>query len=114
MQPIYTRLRERSRQIVATFPPPEFYQAHSRAHEFSTRFFKKDPAISQLHEFVADNLEDDFGHGLQHAIKVTIDAGLMKPGVRCFFGVLLGLGLAVGDNSVLIYFAVLLRYLDIL
>ena len=77
MQPIYTRLRERSRQIVATFPLPDFYQAHSQAYESSSRFFKKDPAISQLHGFVADNLEDDFGHGLQHAIKVTIDAGAL-------------------------------------
>ncbi len=77
MQPIYTRLRERARQIVATFPPPDFYQAHSRAYEFSTLFFKKDPAITQLHGYVADNLDDDFGHGLQHAIKVTIDAGAL-------------------------------------
>ena len=27
--------------------------------------------------FVSDNLDDDFGHGLQHAIKVTIDAGAL-------------------------------------
>ncbi|NNL78358.1 MAG: HD domain-containing protein [Desulfobacterales bacterium] len=77
MKPIYNQLRERARQIVATYPPPDFYQAHSRAYEFSTRFFKTDPAISQLHGFVGDNLEDDFGHGLQHAIKVTIDAGAL-------------------------------------
>jgi len=77
MQPIYTRLRERARQIVSTFPPPDFYQDHSQAHEFSRRFFKNDLTIRQLHGFVADNLEDDFGHGLQHAIKVTIDAGTL-------------------------------------
>ena len=77
MQPIYARLRERARQIVSTFPPPEFYRDHSLAYEFSKRFFKNDPEIRQLHEFVSDNLEDDYGHGLQHAIKVTIDAGAL-------------------------------------
>ena len=77
MQPIYARLRERARQIVSTFPSPDFYQNHFKAYEFSRRFFKVDPLIRQLHGFVADNLDDDFGHGLQHAIKVTIDAGAL-------------------------------------
>ena len=77
MQPIYLRLRERARQIVSTFPPPDFYRDHFQACEFSRRFFKNDPEIRQLHGFVAANLEDDFGHGLQHAIKVTIDAGAL-------------------------------------
>ena len=77
MQPIYARLRERARQIVSTFPPPDFYQNHFKAFEFSRRFFKNDPLLRQLHGFVADNLDDDFGHGLQHAIKVTIDAGAL-------------------------------------
>ena len=77
MQPIYVRLRERARQIVSTFPPPDFYQDHSRAYEFSKRFLKNDPAIKSLHGFVADHLEDNFGHGLQHAVKVTVDAGAL-------------------------------------
>jgi len=77
MQPIYVRLRERARQIVSTFPPPDFYQDHSRAYEYSRRFFKNDPELKKLHGFVADHLEDNFGHGLQHAVKVTIDAGAL-------------------------------------
>jgi hypothetical protein len=77
MQPIYIRLRERARQIVAEFPSPDFYRDHSEACEFSRRFFNNDPEIRQLYKFVAENLEDDFGHGLQHAIKVTIDAGAL-------------------------------------
>ena len=77
MQPIYVRLRDRARQIVSTFPSPDFYQDHSEACEFSRRFFNNDPEIRQLHGFVTENLEDDFGHGLQHAIKVTIDAGAL-------------------------------------
>jgi hypothetical protein len=77
MQPIYVRLRKRARQIVSTFPPPDFYQDQSRAYEFSKRFLITDPAIKKLHGFVADHLEDNFGHGLQHAVKVTIDAGAL-------------------------------------
>jgi hypothetical protein len=77
MQPIYTRLRERARQIVSTFPPADFYLEQSRACEFSKRFLKSDPAIKKLHGYVADYLEDNFGHGLQHAVKVTIDAGAL-------------------------------------
>ena len=77
MRPIYARLRERACQIVSTFPPPVFYQDQSRAYEFSKDFFKSDPAIKKLHGFVADHLEDNFGHGLQHAVKVTVDAGAL-------------------------------------
>ncbi len=77
MQPIYERLRERARQIVTTFPTPDFYQDQSRAHEFSRHFFENNPSLKKLHGFVAGYLEDDFGHGLQHAVKVTIDAGAL-------------------------------------
>ena len=77
MQSIYARLREQAREIVASFPPPDFYQDQSQAYDYSSRFFKTDPEIRKLCRFVGDNLDDDFGHGLQHAIKVTIDAGAL-------------------------------------
>jgi len=77
MQSIYARLREQARQIVASFPSPDFYQDHSHACDYSSRFFKTDPELRKLCRFVGDNLDDDFGHGLQHAIKVTIDAGAL-------------------------------------
>jgi hypothetical protein len=77
MQSIYARLREQARHIVASFPPPDFYQDQSKAYDYSSRFFKSDPEIRKLCRFVGDNLDDDFGHGLQHAIKVAIDAGAL-------------------------------------
>ena len=77
MHSIYARLRERARQIVSSHPPPDFYQDHSQAYEYSSRLFKADPEVRKLLRFVSDNLDDDFGHGLQHAIKVTIDAGAL-------------------------------------
>jgi len=77
MQSIYARLREQARQIVSSFPSPDFYQDHFQAYEYSSRLFKADPEIRKLCRFVSENLDDDFGHGLQHAIKVTIDAGAL-------------------------------------
>ena len=77
MQSIYARLREQSRQIVSSFPSPDFYQDQSQAYEYSSRLFRADPEIRNLCRFVSDNLDDDFGHGLQHAVKVTIDAGAL-------------------------------------
>jgi hypothetical protein len=77
MQSIYALLREQARLIVSSFPSPDFYQDHFQAYEYSSRFFKADPEIRKLCRFVSENLDDDFGHGLQHAIKVTIDAGAL-------------------------------------
>lgn len=77
MHLIYARLREQARLIVSSFPSPDFYQDHSQAYEYSSRLFKADPEIRKLCRFVSENLDDDFGHGLQHAIKVTIDAGAL-------------------------------------
>jgi len=77
MQPIYTRLRERARQIVAGFPSPDFYRDHAQAHNTSRQYLRSDPILVELRQFVDDNLENDFGHGLLHAIKVTEDAGAL-------------------------------------
>jgi len=77
MQPIYARLRERARQIVAGLPPPDFYRDHHQAAAYSRQFLKNDPILIELRQFVSDNLVDNFGHGLEHAIKVTEDAGAL-------------------------------------
>ena len=75
MQPIYARLRERARQIVADFPPPDFYRDHHQATTFSRQHLSNDPILIELRRFVRDNLVDNLGHGQEHAIKVTEDAG---------------------------------------
>ena len=75
MQPIYTRLRERARQIVAGFPPPDFYRDHHQAAAYARQFLINEPILITLRQYVSDNLADNFGHGLAHAIKVTEDAG---------------------------------------
>jgi hypothetical protein len=75
MQPIYLQIRQRARQIILHHPAPDFYRDHAVAHETSRRLFDSNPVIKKLHSFVEKNLEDDFGHGLIHAVKVAHDAG---------------------------------------
>ncbi len=77
MEQIYARLRKRARQIVSHYPPPDFYQDHSFANELSRQYFETNPVIAKLRRFVAKNIEDDFGHGLEHAIKVAVEAGAL-------------------------------------
>ncbi len=77
MEQIYARLRKRARQIVSHYPPPDFYQDHSFANELSRQYFETNPVIAELRGFVAKNIEDDFGHGLEHAIKVAVEAGAL-------------------------------------
>lgn len=75
MQPIYRQIRQRARQIILRYPSPDFYRDHAVAHETSRRLFDSNPVIKKLLSFVEKTLEDDFGHGLIHAVKVSHDAG---------------------------------------
>jgi len=75
MDAIYVHLRAKAREILASLPTPAFYKDHTIAIELSRAFFDGDPIVSELRDIVAGRIENDFGHGLEHAIKVTLDAG---------------------------------------
>jgi len=77
MENIYARIRQRACRIVADLPPPDFYQDHSFAKELSRQYFETHPVTVELRTFVARHLEEDFGHGLEHAEKVALDAGTL-------------------------------------
>jgi len=77
MPSIYHQIRQQACQIVARYPTPDFYRDHAQDYEASLRIFDSDPIIKKLLRFVTDNLEDDFGHGLLHAVKVSHDAGTL-------------------------------------
>jgi len=77
MSPVYARMRQRARQIVSRFPQPSFYRDFSSLLDISRSFFHANPVLRSLYAFVAEHLEDDFGHGLDHAVKVTVDAGVL-------------------------------------
>ncbi len=75
METIYTRIRTRAREIVSRFPTPDFYKEEAGALALSRSLMEKSKHISDLKAIVTKHLEDDFGHGLQHAVKVSLEAG---------------------------------------
>jgi hypothetical protein len=77
MEQVYAQIRQRARQIVSCAPTPDFYRDFCRADELSRQLLETDPVLADLRVFVTDHIEDDFGHGLQHAVKVAIDAGTL-------------------------------------
>ena len=77
MQPVYSRLRTRARQIAARLPVPSFYRHFSWAVDLSLEIMDHTPFVAELKGWVADHIEDDFGHGLKHSIKVAEDAGTL-------------------------------------
>lgn len=77
MDPTYDRIREHARRIAARLPCPAFYTDCAREVQFSREFFDTDPVVGRLFAYVGKHLEDDFGHGLDHAVKVSLDAGTL-------------------------------------
>lgn len=74
---LYERIRRRARRIVSRFPLPDFYIDFSCAVRLSRKFFDEDPHVARLRSFVPALLDEDYGHGLIHAVKVTLDAGAL-------------------------------------
>ncbi len=71
------RIKKRARHIVACFSLPDFYIECSFDNEFSKFFFENDIVIKRLKKFVSARLDDNYGHGLNHAVKVSLDAGAL-------------------------------------
>ncbi len=84
MNPIYERIRNQAIKIAARYPKADFYQDYPRQVEFSSRFFYSDPVVCELRDFVTQKIDNDFGHGMDHADKVALDAGVLMgiEGVR--------------------------------
>jgi len=77
MEIIYARFRKRARQIVSRYPSPDFYQDYSFANETSRQYFETNSFTAEIRKVVEEHLEENFGHGLEHSIKVAIDAGAL-------------------------------------
>ena len=77
MEPVYVRIREKARQISSRCPQQAFYNDFSPENKFALKIFETDAVINQLRTFVSDHLDDDFGHGIKHAVKVALDAGTL-------------------------------------
>ncbi len=77
MNPIYERIRKQAIKITSDFPPADFYTDYEEHVEFSSRFFYSDPVVCELRDFVTQKIDNDFGHGMDHADKVALDAGAL-------------------------------------
>lgn len=75
MKNIYLRIKNRARQVVLSFPDQRFYEDYENAHTLSRRLFETDPIVNRLYAFVSENIGNNFGHGMNHVLKVTLDAG---------------------------------------
>lgn len=77
MDATYRRLKKRAREIVLSFQLPEFYKDFQLANDQSTEFFETNPIIIELKDIVATHVDKNLGHGIHHAVKVTLDAGTL-------------------------------------
>ncbi|MBI9074927.1 MAG: hypothetical protein JEZ02_05905 [Desulfatibacillum sp.] len=77
MNDLYERIRRRAREIGNKYPEQAFYVDHAEQLELSQKALKTTPVLQKLHNLVASVVDDDLGHGLDHALKVTIDAGVL-------------------------------------
>lgn len=75
MEAIYLRLMTECRRIAARHKTPEFYRLFQPTLATSRRLFFHHPLVAHCRELVRPYLLDDFGHGLHHASKVSLDAG---------------------------------------
>ncbi len=71
------QIRSQARQITAKFPGPLFYSDFNWAIKFSKDFIKSDNVIIQIQDFVKKSIDSNFGHGIEHAVKVAIDAAAL-------------------------------------
>ncbi len=81
---IYEEMIVLCRDIAASFPPPRFYDACKEELTLSRLIFTEDPRIRPCREYIRNRLRDDWGHGVDHAEKVSVEAGTLayKEGVR--------------------------------
>jgi hypothetical protein len=75
MKEIYLRLMNEARCIASRYELPEFYRRFKPSLTISRRIFYNNPLLIHCRELVAPQYPGDFGHGLQHATKVSVDAG---------------------------------------
>ena len=74
---VYAILKQKAREIAAHLPTPDFYHDHAGEMEIAFRQLDQDALLVDLRRFVTERLEDDFGHGIEHALKVATDAGAL-------------------------------------
>ena len=77
MVDIYGKLAAASWKIAEQFPPPRFYSACSKELSRSYSIFARDELVLRCRKLVLKDLQDNLGHGLDHAQKVAVEAGAL-------------------------------------
>ena len=77
MKTIYEKIRCHAIETASRYPVADFYRDFADQVGFSLHFFSTDSVVGKLYDFVVENIEDDFGHGLDHVRKVAHDAGTL-------------------------------------
>ncbi|MFW6428988.1 MAG: HD domain-containing protein [Desulfosalsimonas sp.] len=73
----YRQLQQEAVRIAEQYPGPDFYSDFSEEVERARHFFARDWLICSLWRLVVENIENDFGHGLEHVRNVALDAGTL-------------------------------------
>ena len=77
MQDIYAEMIAVSQDIAASFPAPRFYTCCSHWLHLSRSLFSKDDSVLRCRAIVQRELKNNYGHGLNHAEKVAVEAGAL-------------------------------------
>ena len=77
MKKIFRELQIEAIQIARQYPPPDFYRHFGRQVERSCLTFASDPNTKVIHNYIFENIENNYGHGIDHARKVALDAGVL-------------------------------------
>jgi hypothetical protein len=77
MKDIYEEMIAASRDIAASFPQPSFYVCCREPLNLSRSLFDEDAQVMKCRTLVLNELEDDFGHGIDHSEKVALEAGAL-------------------------------------
>ncbi|MGQ9693359.1 MAG: hypothetical protein ACUVWV_01315 [Thermodesulfobacteriota bacterium] len=77
MGDIYQELIKTSQEIAASFPLPRFYACCQEWLIISQNIYASDWRVRKCRELAHKELSEDFGHGLQHAEKVALEAGAL-------------------------------------
>jgi len=77
MEDIYEEMIATSKAIAAAFLPPRFYSCCAESLEFSRSIFAEDQRVVTCREIAYQELRNNFGHGMDHAEKVAVEAGAL-------------------------------------
>ena len=77
MENIFRKLQIEAIRIARQYPAPDFYRDFQEEVAGSWQAFVSDPTTKRIHRFVLESIDNDFGHGIDHARKVALDAGAL-------------------------------------